>query len=216
MRDGDRRGRGVDPGDPPKLVGGVGDGLRIGRGGARDPRLGAGACGVLHSHLRRERTRQVRAAEDREYKEGQRQRGLDERLSALACVMTISGGKTLGYVFIVRVSVSSQNLDMEADEVSKRHAEFHLLDVREDDEWAAGHIDGAQHIPLGQLSARLGEVPKDRTIVAVCRSGGRSEAAVRGLRKLGYEAENLEGGVNAWDRAKLPLVDKSGGRGRVI
>ena len=52
--------------------------------------------------------------------------------------------------------------------------------------------------------------------MAVCRSGGRSEAAVRGLRRLGYEAENLEGGVNAWDRAKLPLVDNAGGRGRVI
>ena len=105
---------------------------------------------------------------------------------------------------------------MQADEFSKRRTEFHLLDVREDDEWAAGHIDGAQHIPLRELSARLGELPKERTIVAVCRSGGRSGAAVSGLRKLGYQAENLEGGVNAWDRAKLPLVDKSGGRGRVI
>jgi rhodanese-related sulfurtransferase len=105
---------------------------------------------------------------------------------------------------------------VQVDEFSKRRAEFQLLDVREDDEWTAGHIDGALHIPLGQLAARLDELPKERTIVAVCRSGGRSEAAVRGLRKLGYEAENLEGGVNAWDRAKLPLVDGSGGPGRVI
>jgi rhodanese-related sulfurtransferase len=112
--------------------------------------------------------------------------------------------------------VSEQNPDVQVDEFSKRRPDFHLLDVREDDEWAAGHIDGAQHIPLGELSARLGELPKDRTIVAVCRSGGRSEAAVRGLRKLGFQAENLEGGVNAWDRAKLALVDGSGGRGRVI
>ena len=105
---------------------------------------------------------------------------------------------------------------MQVDEFSKRQAELHLLDVRQDDEWTAGHIDGAQHIRLGELAARLGELPKERTIVAVCRSGGRSEAAVRGLRKLGYEAENLEGGVNAWDRGKHPLVDSSGGRGRVI
>ena len=105
---------------------------------------------------------------------------------------------------------------MQVDEFSRRRAEFRLLDVREDDEWMAGHIDGAQHIPLGELAARLGELPKDRTIVAVCRSGGRSEAAVRGLRRLGYVAENLEGGVNAWDRAKLPLVDGGGGPGRVI
>ena len=105
---------------------------------------------------------------------------------------------------------------MQVDEFSKRRAEFDLLDVREDDEWDAGHIEGAQHIPLSELSERLGELPKERTIVAVCRSGSRSDAAVRGLRKLGYEAENLEGGVNAWDRAKLPLVDNGGGRGRVI
>jgi len=105
---------------------------------------------------------------------------------------------------------------MQVDEFNKRRAEFHLLDVREDDEWTAGHIDGAQHIPLGELSARLGELPKERTIVAVCRSGSRSDAAVRGLRKLGFQAENLEGGVNAWDRAKLPLVDDTGRRGRVI
>ncbi len=105
---------------------------------------------------------------------------------------------------------------MQVDEFNKRRGDFHLLDVREDDEWTAGHIDGAQHIPLAQLSARLEELPKEKTVVAVCRSGSRSEAAVRGLRRLGYAAENLEGGVNAWDRAKLPLVDKSGGRGRVI
>ncbi len=105
---------------------------------------------------------------------------------------------------------------MQVDEFNKRRAEFHLLDVREDDEWTAGHIDGAQHIPLGELSARLAELPKERTIVAVCRSGSRSDAAVRGLRKLGFQAENLEGGVNAWDRAKLPLVDGTGRRGRVI
>ena len=105
---------------------------------------------------------------------------------------------------------------MQVDEFSKRQADFHLLDVREDDEWTAGHIDGAQHIPLAQLAGRLDELPKEMTIVAVCRSGGRSEAAVRGLRRLGYQAENLEGGVNAWDRAKLPLVDNAGGRGRVI
>ena len=105
---------------------------------------------------------------------------------------------------------------MQVDEFSKRPAELHLLDVRENDEWTAGHIDGAQHIPLRELADRLAELPKDRTIVAVCRSGVRSEAAVRGLRRLGYEAENLEGGVNAWDRAKLPLIDAKGGRGRVI
>ena len=105
---------------------------------------------------------------------------------------------------------------MRVDEFSKRRADYHLLDVREDDEWAAGHIEGAQHIPLNQLAGRVGEVPREHTIVAVCRSGGRSAAAVRGLRQLGYTAENLEGGVTDWHRAGLPLVTPVGAPGRVI
>lgn len=105
---------------------------------------------------------------------------------------------------------------MDAAELSTRRADHHLLDVREDDEWRAGHIDGAQHIPLGELGDRLAEVPKEGSIVAVCRSGSRSAAAVRGLRQLGYSAENLDGGVTAWSRAGLPLVDAAGRPGRVI
>lgn len=99
---------------------------------------------------------------------------------------------------------------------SKERAEDHLLDVREDDEWQAGHIEGAQHIPLGELGTRLGELPTGRRIVAVCRTGARSGAAVRGLRQHGYEAENLDGGVNAWTKAGMPLVDAAGRPGRVI
>jgi rhodanese-related sulfurtransferase len=101
-------------------------------------------------------------------------------------------------------------------DVSKRRSEFHLLDVREEDEWDAGHIDGAQHIPLGDLGARLAEVPKERVVVAVCRSGSRSDRAAKGLRLSGYQAENLEGGVTEWSRSGLPLVAKTGGAGRVI
>ena len=101
-------------------------------------------------------------------------------------------------------------------DVSKRRSEFQLLDVREQDEWDAGHIEGAQHIPLGELAARLGEVPKAQTVVAVCRSGSRSDRAAKGLRLSGFEAENLDGGVTAWSRAGLPLVARGGGPGRVI
>jgi rhodanese-related sulfurtransferase len=104
---------------------------------------------------------------------------------------------------------------MTPEEAAAR-SDLHLLDVREPDEWLAGHIAGAQHIPLGELRERLAEVPKDRTVLAVCRSGSRSEAATRGLRTLGYTAENLEGGVTAWKRAGLPLEAEGGGPGRVI
>ncbi len=105
---------------------------------------------------------------------------------------------------------------MEATDAGARLADLHLLDVREPDEWQAGHIAGVQHIPLGELRDRIAEVPKDRTILAVCRSGNRSETATRGLRTLGYTVENLEGGVTAWSRAGLPLEATGGGPGRVI
>ena len=101
-------------------------------------------------------------------------------------------------------------------EDAKGRTDLHLLDVRELDEWQAGRIAGSQHIPLGELRGRLAEVPKDRTILAVCRHGNRSDAAARGLRTLGYTAENLEGGVTAWKQAGLPLEAEGGGPGRVI
>ncbi len=101
-------------------------------------------------------------------------------------------------------------------EEARGRTDLQLLDVREDDEWNAGHIAGAQHIPLGELRERLAEVPKDRTILAVCRHGNRSESATRGLRTLGYTVESLEGGVTAWKRAGLPLEAEGGGPGRVI
>jgi rhodanese-related sulfurtransferase len=103
-----------------------------------------------------------------------------------------------------------------AVDASKAQAGYLFLDVREDDEWQAGHIDGARHIPLRDLSGHVGELPKDRPIVAVCRSGSRSAAAARGLKQLGYDVENLDGGVTAWTKAGLPLVDASGKPGRVL
>ncbi|MEB3186736.1 MAG: rhodanese-like domain-containing protein [bacterium] len=73
-----------------------------------------------------------------------------------------------------------------------------LLDVREDFEVAAGHIPGIHHIPLGELEARLSEVPRDRAIVAICKSGGRSGGATRFLSASGYQVQNMAGGMLAW------------------
>ena len=80
------------------------------------------------------------------------------------------------------------------------------LDVRERWEWKRGHLDAALHIPLGQLGRRLEELPRDTQIVVVCRSGNRSGSVVPPLRERGYDAVNLEGGLQAWRRAGLPLV----------
>ena len=86
-----------------------------------------------------------------------------------------------------------------------------VLDVRETIEWKAGRIPGALHIPLAQLPSRRRELPRDQTIVTVCRSGHRSGLVARGLRYAGYQVENLDGGMKAWARARLPF-DPPGGR----
>lgn len=74
-----------------------------------------------------------------------------------------------------------------------------IVDVREADEVALGMIDGALHIPLGSLSARAGEIPRDRPVITVCRSGGRSAQAVNLLAKAGLaDTANLAGGMLRW------------------
>jgi rhodanese-related sulfurtransferase len=85
-----------------------------------------------------------------------------------------------------------------------------LLDVREDDEWAAGHVPGARHIPLGQLSARAAEVPQDQTVYVICRSGGRSGRAAQALTGGGWQAVNVAGGMQDWAAAGRPMTTDSG------
>jgi DMSO/TMAO reductase YedYZ molybdopterin-dependent catalytic subunit/rhodanese-related sulfurtransferase len=80
-----------------------------------------------------------------------------------------------------------------------------LLDVREPDEWAEGHAPGALLIPMGDVHGRRRELPADRRIVVVCRSGGRSRAITDALRARGYDAVNLTGGMCAWTSAGLPV-----------
>lgn len=84
-----------------------------------------------------------------------------------------------------------------------------LLDVREPDEWTAGHAPGAVHIPLGELAARLDELPAGQVNV-VCRSGGRSARAVQALVQAGHPAVNVTGGMGAWALAGKPMESESG------
>jgi rhodanese-related sulfurtransferase len=84
------------------------------------------------------------------------------------------------------------------------------LDVREPEEWEAGHISGSVHIPIGELVMRQEEIPVGVPLIAVCRSGSRSAYATELLVRAGYEAANLAGGLHAWRSAGLPL-DPAGG-----
>ena len=85
-----------------------------------------------------------------------------------------------------------------------------LLDVREDDEWAAGHAPDARHIPLGQLGARTNEVPQDELIYVICRSGARSARAAQALAGAGWRAVNVAGGMQDWAAAGRPMTNDSG------
>lgn len=81
-----------------------------------------------------------------------------------------------------------------------------LLDVREAHEWRGGHAPQAKHIPLGQLEAKLAQLPKDKTIIVTCASGMRSRTGSRKLAAHGYpRVLNLAGGMNAWRAARLPV-----------
>jgi len=91
-----------------------------------------------------------------------------------------------------------------------RSREAVVVDVRTRGEWKAGRIRGAVHVPLHELSARIGGMPRNRTLITVCRSGHRSAVAARKLRQAGYEVENLRGGMHRWARAGLPLEPANG------
>jgi rhodanese-related sulfurtransferase len=80
-----------------------------------------------------------------------------------------------------------------------------ILDVRQPDEFRAGHIAGAKLIPLNELPRRLDELPKDKDILCVCRSGSRSGAATGQLARAGYNALNLRGGMIGWQGAGFPV-----------
>lgn len=80
-----------------------------------------------------------------------------------------------------------------------------LIDVRQPDEWDAGHAPMATLIPLAELPDHLDELPRDRVIVCTCRSGGRSLRAATFLQDNGFEAVNLTGGMIAWFAEDLPF-----------
>lgn len=80
-----------------------------------------------------------------------------------------------------------------------------VVDVRQPDEFRQGHIAGAKLIPLNEIHRRMKELPQGREIVCVCASGSRSASAAKTLAKEGYTVFDLQGGMLAWRRAKLPI-----------
>ncbi len=91
-----------------------------------------------------------------------------------------------------------------------------LLDVRENDEWAAGHAEGAVHIPMGEVVARMSEVPDAGRVHVVCRVGGRSAQVAQYLIAQGLDAVNVSGGMLDWEAAGRPLVADGGAEAHVL
>lgn len=85
-------------------------------------------------------------------------------------------------------------------------ADAFLLDVRERDEWAAGHAPDAVLVPMTELAGRVAELPLDTRIHVICRSGNRSGYVTRWLRAHGVDAVNVAGGMIAWAQGGRPVV----------
>lgn len=97
--------------------------------------------------------------------------------------------------------------DVTPEQVKKVQDQVSIIDVREDDEWISelGHISTAKLINLGKLPDKVSEVPKDKPVVIVCRSGGRSARATAFLKQQGFNyVYNMQGGMILWNQKGLP------------
>jgi rhodanese-related sulfurtransferase len=85
-----------------------------------------------------------------------------------------------------------------------------LVDVRTTEEFDAGHVPGARHLPLEQVQGRAGDLDRDKPVVFYCRSGDRSALAVDAFRASGWDAYAMAGGLVAWADEGLPLEPEDG------
>lgn len=87
-----------------------------------------------------------------------------------------------------------------------------LLDVRDEDEHRDVHVEGALHIPTHDLPRRMAEIPKDRPVMVICASGGRSQQVTFQLLQQGWtDVGNVAGGIITWERMGLPVVRRARG-----
>jgi rhodanese-related sulfurtransferase len=93
----------------------------------------------------------------------------------------------------------------------------YLLDVREPDEWTAGHAPDAHHLPMMEIPVRMAEVPADEDVVVVCRSGVRSAQVVSYLIGHGWDnVRNLDGGMQSWAAAGRAVVSENGQPAQIL
>jgi rhodanese-related sulfurtransferase len=118
-------------------------------------------------------------------------------LGALALVLFVSS----------RVMADGAISPTEAASLIKGTKNLQLIDVRTPAEYADGHLAKAKLIPLQELEERFGEIDKGKPVLLYCRSGHRSGMALKLLNDKGYtQAKHIEGGINAWKAAALPVT----------
>jgi rhodanese-related sulfurtransferase len=106
----------------------------------------------------------------------------------------------IGFQFIGNAVISNITTDELAEKMKTVDHNIAFIDVREPDEFAAGHIEGMRNLPLSTLSEDTIDIPKDAEVVIICRSGNRSMQAAEKLQDYGYKnVVNVEGGMNDWN-----------------
>ena len=128
-------------------------------------------------------------------------------LSALLAACGGGTGETAAPV-VAEIDLSSLAPAVDVDTVRavQDNPNVFLLDVREPDEYASGHIAGITLIPMGEVAARLSELPKDKEIIITCRTGTGSGQVADFLREQGFtNVHNMEGGIVAWEEAGYPV-----------
>jgi rhodanese-related sulfurtransferase len=110
------------------------------------------------------------------------------------------------------VSGMAGDLDVTPAQVEelRRDGGVQLIDVREDDEWDAGRIEGARHLGLGEVASKAEEIDRERPVVFYCRVGARSAMAAQAFRRAGYDAYTMDGGLEAWAGDGRPLDPADG------
>jgi rhodanese-related sulfurtransferase len=111
-----------------------------------------------------------------------------------------------------QAGLPADEIDVDPERVAELHraGAVQLVDVREDHEWDAGRIAGARHIELQDVAGEAGTLDAERPVVFYCRVGGRSTMAASAFRGAGFAAYSMDGGLEAWAAAGLPLEPDDG------
>jgi rhodanese-related sulfurtransferase len=138
----------------------------------------------------------------------------DARLGAPLVVTAVDEGRQTERVTTSNAPVPDRSEVSVSDVPALLEQGAALLDVREPHEWVAGHAVAATHVPLSALSPD--NLPAGEPLLVVCHIGGRSAMATQALRRAGYPAVNVAGGMDAWQQAGLPVVTDDGRPGRIV